>query len=166
MRRKVLFRSHRAQYIKSKSKMKECVFCSALQKGPSYESLLVFVNDSSMVILNKYPYNSGHLLILPKRHEGQLLKLSIEEFDSLNKLLRFSVQVLEKEYMPRAMNIGLNLGKYSGAGIPDHMHYHIIPRWKGDLNFFPIMTETKVISEELKETYYRLLPYFEKYSER
>lgn len=164
--RDVLFRPDRAKYIKSKSKIKECVFCYALKKGISYESLLLFVNDNAMAILNKYPYNAGHLLVLPKRHEGRLLKLSDEEFNSTNRLLRFSIEVLQKEYKPKAMNVGLNLGKYSGAGIPDHMHYHIVPRWRGDLNFFPLMSGTKVISEKLKDTYHRLLPYFKKYKER
>ncbi len=139
---------------------KACVFCEGLKKGVKFESLIVFEDELSMVFLNKYPYNGGHLLVLPKRHEGDLLKLSEEEYIGLHKTLRRAVDAVQTEFRPRAMNVGANLGQAAGAGIPDHLHYHVVPRWDGDTNFFPIIAQSKVIPLSLEEVHQRLLPYF------
>lgn len=113
-----------------------------------------------MIILNKFPYNSGHLLVLPRHHKGHLLKLSDIEYQDLHQTLKIAVQASEKLYQPPAMNIGLNHGKAAGAGLPEHLHYHLIPRWEGDLNFFPLIAETKVVVESLEQTYEKFSQYF------
>lgn len=115
-----------------------------------------------MIMLNKFPYNSGHLLVLPRRHCGDLLKLSDVEFEDLNNSIRKAMAALNEIYQPGGINIGLNHGATAGAGIPEHLHYHMVPRWSGDLNFFPLIAETKVLVETLEQTYGRLLEYFKK----
>ena len=114
-----------------------------------------------MVVLNKFPYNTGHTLILPTRHCGELTDLSEEEYGAVMKLLRKTLAALQKSYACPGLNIGLNHGAVAGAGIPDHLHWHIIPRWHGDTNFFPLIAETKVLSETLEQTFQRLHPLFE-----
>lgn len=109
-----------------------------------------------MVVLNKFPYNSGHVLILPKRHCGDLLLLSGEEWKDLADLKRWTMKVILETYQPAGFNMGLNHGAVAGAGIPEHLHFHLIPRWAGDLNFFPLVAETKVVVETLETTYARI----------
>ena len=116
-----------------------------------------------MVVLNKFPYNSGHLLVLPQRHCGDLLSLSDEEFFDLQKTVRLSMGALQEVYAPGGINLGLNHGAVAGAGIPEHIHYHLIPRWAGDLNFFPLIAETKVVVESLEQTYEKLWGIFKNY---
>ena len=115
-----------------------------------------------MVVLNKYPYNSGHVLVLPLRHCGDMLALSDAEYMDLQNTIRLTVKGLKEIYEPGGFNIGLNHGAVAGAGIPEHLHYHIIPRWAGDLNFFPLIAETKVLVESLEQTYEKILGYFKK----
>lgn len=109
-----------------------------------------------MVVLNKFPYNSGHLLILPRRHCGDLLALPKSEYEDLCHLMRETMTALQDIYQPGGMNLGLNHGATAGAGIPEHLHFHMIPRWAGDLNFFPLIAETKVVIETLEQTWDRL----------
>ncbi len=111
--------------------------------------------------MNKYPYNTGHLLILPKRHTGSLPDLKQDENRELADLVKTSTEILLKELNCQGLNLGLNHGAVAGAGIPDHLHWHIIPRWAGDTNFFPLIAETKVLPETLEQTYNRLRPHFE-----
>ena len=113
-----------------------------------------------MAVVNKYPYNTGHILILPERHVGNLWELQEAEYLLLSKLLKKSVEILERAYKPHGMNLGMNHGQVAGAGIPDHLHWHIIPRWSGDTNFFPLIAETKVHPETLEQTYEKLLSEF------
>jgi ATP adenylyltransferase len=110
--------------------------------------------------MNKYPYNTGHLLIIPLRHCGEFSELTREELYEMQDLLQLSVAALRSEYKPGGFNVGLNLGSAGGAGIPEHLHYHLVPRWDGDTNFFPLLAETKVVVEDLEVTYQRLLPYY------
>ena len=117
---------------------------------------MITKNANAMVILNKYPYNSAHCLVLPTRHIGELEKLSKPEAAALHEMVRSTVVVLKKVYQPQGINIGLNLGKAAGAGLPEHIHYHIIPRWAGDLNFFPLVAESKVVAEDLIDSLKRL----------
>lgn len=162
--RDILWRPHRFKYLQGQSgKGVECVFCDALSRGLSADSLVIHNNGTSMVVLNKFPYNNGHLLVLPVRHIADITDLSESEHTDLHKTVRQCVEALRKAYdkVPPGMNIGANLGAAAGAGIPQHLHYHIIPRWIGDSNFFPLVGQTKVISETLEQTYKRLLPYFE-----
>lgn len=152
-KRNVLFRPDRSSYVRKDKRGDECPFCIAATNPESFETLCLHKTQFSMVMLNKYPYNSGHLLILPQRHCGDLLALSNEEYDDLHRTLRTSLACTELIYQPAAMNLGMNHGKAAGAGLPDHLHYHLIPRWKGDLNFFPLIAETKLVVETLEQTY-------------
>lgn len=161
-RLKILFRPDRWKYIKKEGSDLECPFCRASQKQKSFESLVVYKTEKSMILLNKYPYNSGHLLVVPHRHEGDFLSLSEDEYTDLHLTLKLAVQAAQSIYEPQGMNVGLNLGKAAGAGIPNHMHYHVIPRFNGDLNFFPLIAETKVISESLENCYSKYFEYFSK----
>jgi ATP adenylyltransferase len=160
--RDVLFRPDRMKYVRKLIKSDGCVFCRASKEAPSFDTLCVYKSEHSMVVLNKFPYNSGHILVLPLRHCGDLLKLSDKEFHDLNNTIRLVMKGLEEIYEPGGMNLGMNHGATAGAGIPEHLHYHLIPRWSGDLNFFPLIAETKVLVESLEQTYDRLLGYFRK----
>lgn len=158
--KRVLFRPDRLAYVRKKMAPGTCVFCQASQAKPSFETLCVYKTEHSMIILNKFPYNSGHLLVLPQIHKGHLLSLSEVEYQDLHRTLRKAVEAVEKIYQPAALNIGLNHGKAAGAGIPDHLHYHLVPRWEGDLNFFPLIAETKAVVETLEQTYAKFKEYF------
>ena len=159
-RLRTLFRPQRWKYIKRLDLDTECVFCKCARLEKSFETLTVFKTNYSMVVLNKFPYNTGHILVIPKRHEGDFLNLTQTEFEDLNYTLRLSVKALREVYQPHGINLGLNLDKAAGAGIPDHLHYHVVPRFRGDLNFFPLIAETKVIPESLDDTYQKLKTYF------
>lgn len=159
--RKVLFKPERLRYVRKLVKPEGCVFCHAVETGPSPESLLLYKGKSAIVILNKYPYNNGHLLILPRRHCGEFLEVTEDEHREMNQCLQAAIRALEESYRPSGFNVGLNLGSAAGAGIPEHLHYHVVPRWSGDTNFFPLIADTKVVVETLEQTYERLLPYFE-----
>ncbi|WP_413575372.1 HIT family protein [Bdellovibrio sp. HCB290] len=162
MERDVLFRPDRMKYVRKLIKPEGCVFCNAAKKEVSFDSLCVYKTKHSMVVLNKFPYNSGHVLVLPRRHCGDLLKLSDAEFMDLQDTIRLTMAAINAIYSPGGINLGLNHGAVAGAGIPEHLHYHMIPRWSGDLNFFPLIAETKVLVESLEQTYEKFLEYFKK----
>ena len=137
-----------------------CVFCSLLEHGdPDGERILVR-GETAFVTLAKYPYNPGHLLVLPVRHTGELEDLSAEEGAEMHALLQRSVRALREASTPDGFNVGLNLGRVAGAGIPAHLHWHVVPRWGGDTNFMPVVGETRVLPQLLSETYERLRPHF------
>ena len=153
----ILFRPNRMKYVKETfSKKVPCVFCKNKGKGINFKTLILYEDSQSMVFLNKYPYNGGHLLVLPTRHTPSLLDLDEKEFSSLNVLVRKSIEIIKEVLSPDAMNIGVNMGTEAGAGIPDHLHYHIVPRWKGDTNFFPVISKSKVLPSDLETTYNKL----------
>lgn len=158
--RKILVRPERMKYVRKLIKEDGCVFCNALAKGVMPESLVVYKNEHAMVMLNKFPYNSGHLMVLPTRHCDDLTKLTDQEYASVQNLLRKALKAVQEAYLCGGVNIGLNHGKAAGAGIPDHLHWHVIPRWMGDTNFFPVIAETKVLVETLSDAYDRVKPYF------
>lgn len=160
--RDIIWRPDRLKYLRRVVKNDACVFCEAVKSGVSKESLLLHKNDHAMVIVNKYPYNAGHVLVLPIAHKAEFDELDEDEFEALHKLLRQSVSILKSTYKSSGMNIGMNLGRAAGAGIPGHLHYHIIPRWIGDSNFFPVIAETKVIAETFEQTYDHLRSEFDK----
>jgi ATP adenylyltransferase len=118
-------------------------------------------DDLAFVTLAKYPYNPGHLLILPVRHVGDVEDLSEAEQASIDRLLRRSLRALRGVAEPQGFNIGLNLGDAAGAGIPEHLHWHVVPRWRGDTNFMPVVGETRVLPELLQQTYLKLRPRFD-----
>ncbi len=158
----ILFRPDRWKYIKRKDSDKECVFCRAANDEPTFDTLTVYKSEHSMIVLNKYPYNTGHLLVIPRRHNGDFLAIGKAEFDDLNQTLKIAVKAVKDVYESHGINIGLNLEKAAGAGLPDHLHYHIVPRFRGDMNFFPLIAETKVVPEALEETYRKMRNYFER----
>ena len=150
----------RMQYLQdNKVEPEGCVFCE-IRDGAEDERVLA-VSDLGYVVLNKFPYNPGHLMIVPNRHVGDLADLYPEEHLALQELLARSQQALRTAADPHGFNIGMNLGRVAGAGIPDHLHWHLIPRWSGDTNFMPAIGETRVLPELLAETYRRLRPHFE-----
>lgn len=157
---KQLWAPWRSEYVKSGDTL-ECIFCAARTKSPE-ESLVLFNGAVSIVMLNKFPYNSAHLMIAPVRHVANVEELTPEEALDFFRLLRHSVTVLKKELNPAGFNIGMNVGRAAGAGIEAHLHTHVVPRWNGDMNFMPVLSDTKVIPEHLLATLSRLLPYFQR----
>jgi ATP adenylyltransferase len=127
-----------------------CVFCDAQSNDQA--SLIVFSGASCFVILNLFPYNNGHLMVVPKRHVGSLGASSSEELAELIELTRRAEAALTEAYQPHGMNMGINLGKPAGAGVLDHLHMHVVPRWSGDTNFMSVVGETRVLPEELPTT--------------
>ena len=164
LQREVLYRPARMKYVRKLEVSKNCVFCEA-SKEVSFSSLCVYQSQHSMVVLNKFPYNSGHVLVLPKKHKGEIFTLTEDEFTDLNHTLRLAMKALTETYQPGGINVGLNHGKDAGAGIPEHLHYHVIPRWAGDLNFYPLIAEIKVVVENLDQTYDRLIHFFKAHKE-
>lgn len=141
---------------------KECVFCSAGREGLGFETLVLFKGKHCMVLMNKYPYNSGHLLVMPTAHVANIWDLNEEQSSEVADWLKRSTKVLKEAFNCPGFNLGLNHGAVAGAGIPDHLHWHIIPRWAGDVNFFPLIAETKVLAETLEGAFARLAPLFKK----
>lgn len=133
-----------------------CFLCRTAKENHDRKNLILYRGRKCFVILNRYPYNTGHLMVAPYRHVGQLDKLKDEELTELLKISQFCVRVLNSAMKPQGINLGMNLGKVSGAGVADHIHFHIVPRWQGDTNFMPILAGTKVISVGLSNTYSRL----------
>lgn len=136
-----------------------CVFCD-LPHGEEAARVLART-ELAYVVLNKFPYNPGHVLVVPNRHTGEIESLTAEENAELQSLLQRSVAAIRAEAEPHGFNIGMNLGAVAGAGIPDHLHWHVVPRWSGDTNFMPVVGETRVLPELLAETARRLAPRFE-----
>lgn len=137
-----------------------CVFCD-LPHGDEESSRILARGELGYVVLNKFPYNPGHLLVVPHRHTGDVEDLTSAENAELQLLLQRCVRALREESDPDGFNIGMNLGRVAGAGIPDHLHWHIVPRWGGDTNFMPVVGRTRVLPELLADTARRLAPRFE-----
>ena len=145
----------RAGFILSK-KEKGCIFCKRLKEKDSVKNLIIYRGQKALVILNKFPYNAGHTMIVPIRHVGQIENLKTEEAAEFFELLQKTVAIIKKTLRPTSMNLGMNLGRASGAGVPGHLHMHIVPRWIGDTNFMPIIGKTKVVSLPLDPIYKKL----------
>jgi ATP adenylyltransferase len=136
-----------------------CVFC-ALLDGTSDEDRILAREEHAFVTLAKFPYNPGHLLVLPTRHIGDIEALSADENAAIVALTQRSVRALREAAEPHGFNVGLNLGHVAGAGIPEHLHWHVVPRWGGDTNFMPVVGETRVLPELIHESYEKLAPFF------
>jgi ATP adenylyltransferase len=136
----------------------KCIFCRYAGQAPAHDrgNLLLLRGAQCFVILNRFPYNSAHLMIVPYRHLHDVTRLSGEECGELMALLQRMVAALDAEYRPQGFNVGMNLGEVAGAGIADHLHMHVVPRWAGDTNFMPVVGQTKVLPEALEQTYDRL----------
>ena len=135
-----------------------CIFCPP--RDDDEDRLILLRNSETLVIMNRYPYTNGHLLIAPARHTALIEDLTGEESASLFSMVARSVSALKSALNPDGLNIGINQGRVAGAGVEDHLHVHIVPRWNGDHNFMAILAEVRVVNEHLIETYQRLKPYF------
>lgn len=146
-------------YILETVKQKQpdaCVFCRMIGESDDSRNLILRREKHGFVVMNLYPYNSGHLMVIPNRHTGDYGSLTGDEHVELGRLLEICRKALEECFTPHGYNIGMNIGRAAGAGILDHLHYHIVPRWNGDSNFMSAVGETKVLSESLSESYSRL----------
>lgn len=142
----------RIEYIKQ-VKEPGCIFCSKPAQQQDQENFILFRGETSFVIMNYYPYNNGHLMVVPFRHIADIAELNDDERLELMQLLALSKEALMQTMSPHGFNVGMNLGQVAGAGVKDHLHFHIVPRWNGDTNFMPISGHTKVVSEGLAETW-------------
>jgi ATP adenylyltransferase len=142
----------RINYVTKKQK-RGCILCSAYKQDSDKKNFVVLRSRYCFVILNTFPYNNGHLMIVSNRHVSSLAQLSDSEILDINKTLIKMIEVLETVLMPQGFNAGINLGKVSGAGIDRHLHIHLVPRWLGDTNFMPVLANTKIIAQSLEELY-------------
>lgn len=138
-----------------------CIFCDLPRAANDQENLILGRSANTFAILNKYPYNNGHLMVVPRRHTSDLLSLSADESSELTEMLRVALKLVTKAYAPHGANLGMNLGRTAGAGIADHLHWHIVPRWNGDTNFMPVLSDTKVMVEHLSASWQKLRPLFD-----
>ncbi len=145
----------RIEYIRME-KPKGCIFCDKYSQNDDALNYILYRGDKNFVIMNSYPYNPGHLMIAPYQHTGNLEELADEELHEHFKIISRSIQLLKKVFNPDGFNIGMNIGRIAGAGIADHFHTHIVPRWSGDTNFMPVVADTKVVNEAIGETYQKL----------
>ncbi|MFC1868541.1 HIT domain-containing protein [Thermodesulfobacteriota bacterium] len=159
---KVLWAPWRMDYILSDEKEGGCILCPGDDRVHDEERLILYVGSMTIIMMNKFPYINGHLLVAPIRHLPDLEKLSEEETLDLMLMVRRSINILKKAMGPEGFNVGLNLGKVAGAGLEEHMHFHIVPRWNGDTNYMTVFGEVRVIPEHIRETYRQLRPYFDK----
>jgi ATP adenylyltransferase len=141
-----------------------CFICQGLASDDDRSSLIVLRTPLSVALLNRFPYNNGHLLVAPKAHKGELATLESNELLETMETLRRVVTALSDLIHPDGYNIGLNLGRVAGAGLPGHLHWHIVPRWNGDTNFMPILADTKVIAQSLESLYDQLVGHIKKNS--
>lgn len=146
----------RMKYIRRQRSPKDCVFCDAVTKVDGKENLILSRGKFSYVIMNRYPYTSGHIMVVPFTHIDTLEKLNTETCGEVMDFLRKGIKVINKVYKPNGYNMGVNLGASAGAGIANHIHFHLVPRWEGDTNFMTSVGGTRVIPEDLGETYKRL----------
>ena len=152
---KQLWAPWRLEYIKSADEDSSCVFCAAAEGGDD-EKLILHRGVRSIALLNKYPYSSGHFMVAPTRHVAEFGELDQEEVLELHRLAAAGMGALAETYAPQGYNVGWNLGRIAGAGVTDHVHEHVVPRWAGDTNFMPVLADTKVLPEHLQETRRRL----------
>jgi ATP adenylyltransferase len=148
----------RLQYIESADKAEGCIFCTFPAAGEARDSehLIVTRGEHAYVILNAFPYSNGHLMVVPFRHTSRLEDYTDAEMLEVMKLTRLSLALLRIAFKPDGFNLGVNMGRVAGAGIADHLHWHIVPRWNGDTNFMPVMADVRVIPESLPAVHARL----------
>ncbi len=151
----------RLAYVTGTSDAQGCVFCDVLGNEGAAR-LVLFRGERCYVILNLYPYNNGHLMVVPNRHVASLAGCSPEELNEMMELTRRAELALTEAYHPQGLNIGINIGRPAGAGVVDHVHIHAVPRWTGDTNFMSVIGQVRVLPEELEETARRLRPVFER----
>lgn len=154
----------RMAYIQAAKEQGEdggCIFCDLPAEGDDVRTMILARGELAFVIVNSFPYNPGHLMVAPFRHVGAFTSLEAAELADVDALVARSIRALEQEMEPHGYNLGMNLGRVAGAGIPDHVHWHLVPRWNGDTNFMPVVGQARVLPELLEETYARLRPRFD-----
>ncbi len=162
---KLLYAPWRFTYIKSISERSDtCIFCEAPRRNDD-ESLILARGKYSYIIMNLYPYNTGHVMVVPYRHVPSPEDLNENEALEIFKFIKISMKAIREAMNPHGFNIGINVGRVAGAGIDKHVHVHIVPRWNGDANFMPVIGGVKVISQDVRETYRLLKPIYKKYLE-
>ena len=137
-----------------------CIFCSKPAEPDRRAALVLARTPHAAVLLNRYPYSSGHVMVAPRRHTADLCALTAEEYGKLSEVLRRTMALMQQALHPDGLNVGMNLGAAAGAGIVDHLHWHVVPRWIGDTNYMPLIGEVRVIPEHLETLYERLAPCF------
>ena len=145
----------RLDYILSEKKG-GCIFCEKVQEDQDRDNLILYRGKCHFVIMNAYPYNNGHMMVVPYRHTSSISGWSDEEMCEFFELADVAVKILKNTMNPDGFNIGINMGECAGAGIADHVHLHVVPRWSGDTNFMPVLGETRVIPEHIMDTYDKL----------
>jgi ATP adenylyltransferase len=161
---KTLWAPWRMEYILNENKEDGCIFCLKGKENLE-ERFILYLGERALVMMNKYPYINGHLLVAPTKHVPTLDALEAEEVLSLINLVNHSLEILKKTMNPEGFNVGLNLGKVAGAGVENHLHFHLVPRWNGDTNFMTVFGDVRVIPEHMEQTHSRLLPFFKKIKE-
>ena len=156
----------REEYVKKVFKMKGCIFCRALKQKNERNRFILHRGKHNFVMLNKYPYTPGHLMIAPYKHLDSIELADKASTEEMMELLKLCLRILRQQYHPQGFNTGMNIGQSAGAGVIDHYHMHIIPRWTGDSNFMPLIGKTKIVLEDLHTTYDHLLFYFRKKDEK
>lgn len=151
----------RSEYVTNSKDDEGCFLCSHLESSDDEGNHVLWRGDKTFVVLNRYPYNPGHLMVAPKRHVGELEDMEQGELHELIDVTQRSVAILREAMSAQGFNVGMNLGTVGGAGVPGHVHQHVVPRWGGDTNFMPSVAETKVLPELLSDTYAKLRPSFE-----
>lgn len=146
----------RMEYIEQGDKIEGCIFCVLPAEQEDSKTLILYRAARSFIIMNSFPYNPGHLMVAPFKHTADLYELDDAELLEINHLVRYSVRLLTATMQPHGVNIGVNLGRSAGAGVENHVHWHIVPRWNGDTNFMPVTAGTKVLPESLQATYEKL----------
>jgi ATP adenylyltransferase len=154
-----LYASRRLAYVTRRAEGEGCVFCDA-QAVPEARALIVHDGATAFVILNLFPYNSGHVMVVPRRHLASMAELTHDELVEMAELAQAAERALTEVYRPQGVNIGMNVGRPAGAGVADHIHTHLVPRWTGDTNFMTVVGEVRVLPEELSQTADRLRPVF------
>lgn len=154
----------RMVYIKSSNAINDsCLFCTIVNQKKDSENLILYRGQFSFIMLNKYPYTNGHIMVVPNRHTANFSDFTNEEHLEMASLINASIFALQECCHPHGFNFGMNLGNVAGAGIADHLHQHIVPRWLGDTNFMPVISNTRVISQSLDEMYSHLLQILQKF---
>ncbi len=146
----------RLQYIESAEKYPGCIFCDFPKEDADATRYIVHRSSHAFIILNAFPYSNGHLMVVPYKHTASLESLSDEELLDIMQLNRLGVALLKRVFKPHGYNLGVNMGTVAGAGIADHIHWHIVPRWNGDTNFMPVLADVRVIPESLEVCYHRI----------
>ncbi len=164
---KPLWAPWRMEYIRAAHKSsgtgkRNCLFCRLLRAKDDAKNLILIRGKLGFVVMNRFPYNNGHLMVAPNRHVRVFEKLKPEEGRELLDFVQLSLSVLGRDMKPDGFNVGMNLGRVAGAGVVGHLHIHIVPRWLGDVNYMPVLADTKVVSEHLGKTYARLRRRFER----